>query len=89
MKRGQLASTYFSIYENTDVTIEQVKHFENEYGIAQIVVAELSDGKIVYSDDNISFYLNSFDWEKDIVWDDNNGFQYADGTQLDGGPEIH
>lgn len=85
MKRGEFAGYYFKEYENTDVTVEFVEsHTGDEFPNAEPFSCEicgLSDGRVVYADDNVNCFVEDYRPGLDLCWNGEDWY-YVDGTAV-------
>lgn len=89
MKIGKLASDYWRAYDDTEVEITSIaQEATDKYGITEYGVVRLSDGAVIWFDNNDSCYINNYA-ERAIVWEDGEEPRYDDGTPIDWGDELN
>lgn len=82
MKINEFASEYLNTYNGSEVKINWIDERESH------IVYGLSDGKTVFADDGANVYLNTYRDGMEIVWSDEAGWVYENGTSIDWGDEV-
>lgn len=89
MKKGELASIYWRVYDDTDVEIADTEQeATDKYGLVEYGVVRLTDGAVIWFDNNDSCYINNYAGQA-IVWEDGEEPCYDDGTPIDWGDELN
>ena len=81
MKRNEFAGYYLPQYEDTDVTITDVTHFNitgYECDSSNPVAFDLSDGTYWFSDNNDTYQVGSSLTDAEIGWNDTVGWVILD-----------
>lgn len=88
MKKGELASDYWSYYDGTDVEIADTVQVEYDmWEMMVFCVTRLSNGDVIWSNCNGSCIIDNYA-ERDIIWPDYDEPCYDDGTPIDWGEEF-